>query len=275
LRHYLVRRISRVFPFYWVVLLVSLGLLALSTHQRFPTAHDIIYSFLLLPQGKEPVVGVAWTLVFEVLFYTLFAMAIVNKWVGLVLFSSWLVFVVSRSLGLDTGFSGPLLGTLGSAFCIEFFFGMGAAYLLVHRRLPLPRGILAAGIAVFLSSAILELSGVLDGYGVLARFCYGTASMILVLGLVECERQGLLVVPRALSIAGRASYSIYLVHLVVIGLVYKVLSLLALPRLLPLWTTYLLLSALAIVGGIAVSMWVEYPSIRFFRGLLEPRKDRQ
>ncbi|MDD5297585.1 MAG: acyltransferase [Rhodocyclaceae bacterium] len=274
LRHYLVRRFSRVFPFFWIVFLASLGLLAVSAHRSLPPVSAIVSNFFLLPQTSERVVGVSWSLVMEMYFYAFFAITIVSRRIGIALFSVWLLVALAAMLGWG-GPPGAYLAVFGSSFGIEFFFGMGAAYLLVHRSVPMPRGMLAAGVGAFLATAAVELLGGLDGFGVLARVWYGLASMLLVLGLVESERQGLITVPKALFISGRASYSIYLVHVILVGLIYKVMSFLGVLRLLPLWSSYLLLSFGAIIGGVVLSVWVEYPSIRFFRNLLESRTERR
>jgi peptidoglycan/LPS O-acetylase OafA/YrhL len=142
---------------------------------------------------------------------------------------------------------------------------MGCAHLLRRRALPASGLFLAAGLVAFAVSGGLEVTGRLYGFGTLARIAYGGASVLIILAVVERERAGLLRVPRLMGVIGRASYAVYLVHLVAIGLTYKVVALLLRPK--PSWSLLLwaLLCVLGVCGGVLASTWVEQPLIRYCR----------
>jgi len=76
------RRCIRIYPAVWII-----GLAMLPIYFRWPAlvdAHrsikpDLIASYLLLPQAGSPLLRVTWTLVFEMYFYVVFAMALIAR----------------------------------------------------------------------------------------------------------------------------------------------------------------------------------------------------
>ncbi len=83
LRAYLTKRLTRIYPTYWAVLLpVLLVFLAVPSfgkgHERDPLV--MFCSLVLLPlANSEPVLIVSWSLCYEVLFYGLFAGLIASR----------------------------------------------------------------------------------------------------------------------------------------------------------------------------------------------------
>ena len=77
---FMLRRIGRIAPFYWVV---TLGYAAkLAVDGAPPSVADVARSLLFIPYGEagdlygRPVLGQGWTLDFEMIFYLVFAAAL-------------------------------------------------------------------------------------------------------------------------------------------------------------------------------------------------------
>ncbi len=268
LAHYAQRRFTRVFPFYWIVFAYYLADQALFHRNELPSGAGVIFNFLLLPQAHDPIVGGAWTLVFEVLFYMVIAVAICSRNLGAVLLGAWALIIALGFSGHEWGAGISLMHALSSPFCLEFFLGIGAAYVLLTRSIPHSGVVLLAGVVAFALAGITEVMGILNGFGSTARVVYGGCAVLIVLGLVERERLGMIKVPRAMALIGQASYSVYLVHLIAIGIAFKYLARLIVFTTAWSWALWLSLSAFAVVAGILASMWLERPSINFFRARL-------
>jgi exopolysaccharide production protein ExoZ len=264
LGHYLERRFTRVFPFYWMVLGFSLLDTWLLHRAQFPGVREVLSNVLLLPQAKDQLVGGAWTLVFELMFYAVFAIAICSRRIGAVVLCVWAA-LLATGLFLKPSAENAALGVVTSPFCLEFFFGMGAAAVLSRRTVPFSGLLLIIGIAGFASAGLCEVAGRLYGFGAAARLAYGSCSLMVILALVERERSGRLKVPRFLSVLGRASYSVYLVHLIAIGITFKFLSMAF--ALTPSWSfpVWVLLCTMGLIAGILASVWLEQPAIRLVR----------
>ena len=266
LPHYLSRRFSRVFPIYWIALGVSMLMTVLGDH-GMPPAGTMLAETFLLPGSDDPILGVAWTLHFEIVFYAVFTVLIVNRRAGLMLMAAWLAAIVAAAAGLvGPGMPPPLCST----YSLEFFMGMAAAYLLQRGKVAAPRSLAMAGMVLFAAALLAESTGALDGFGDAARLAYGLPAAMLVLGLVASETAGQLSAARWLRVLGNASYSIYLFQFVFIGTVWQFMLVSHLDQRLSNLVVFVLLSTAALVGGVVVSQAIERPLLRALRNRRRP-----
>lgn len=258
LAHYTQRRFTRIYPMYWFASLITLILTILFSKQALPGSKDILQAFTLFPTQINVLVGVAWTLQHELIFYLMFAAVIIHARIGLMILFAWLLLIVFNQYAEISIGNGALADRLLSPFNIEFFFGMIAAYWSRHHQLANPKTLVLLGAALFISFGIAENLQYFDGYATSARLSYGLSSMLMVIGLAGLgNTQG--ITTSTLSSLGAASYSIYLLHLLIIGVVYKAMGLTGLLVALPAWITYLVLCSAGIVGGTIISRIIEYP----------------
>src|ERR1700730_13801630 len=124
------RRIVRIVPLYWLITTLKVFILLVTTGLALHTKLSpitVICSYLFLPAKNldgqiDPVVGVGWTLTFEMLFYFLFALALflrinVFKFVGVIL----------ALLSIGAYFrqpSWPPIAFYLNSIVLEFFLGM-------------------------------------------------------------------------------------------------------------------------------------------------------
>jgi exopolysaccharide production protein ExoZ len=264
LGHYFERRFTRVFPFYWLVLAFCLLDTWLLHRAQFPGVREVLSNLLLLPQTEDQIVGGAWTLVYELTFYLVFAIAICSRRIGAAVVCAWAV-LIAAGFFFNPGSASAALRVASSPFCLEFFLGISAAAVLSRRNVPFSGFVLAVGLTGFAMAGVCEVSGRLYGFGATARLAYGACSLMIILALVERERSGHLTVPRFMAVLGRASYSVYLVHLIAIGITFKFLSMAV--SLTPAWSfpIWILLCAMGLGAGVLASVWLEQPIIRYVR----------
>ncbi len=269
LGHYVWRRFTRLFPVYWAALALSMVLAEAGTHGA-PPLTGLVWDASLLPSNHEMVLSVAWTLRFEVLFYCLFGLLILHRAAGIAGFSLW--FLVSALAPL-TGFTSvELPSQFFSAFNLEFLLGMAVAQAAVRWTIPHRFTIFASGLGLFALAAVLEDLGILPGDQDLARLFYGIPSALIVVSLAQGGDGIARRLPWVFTVVGSASYSIYLFHFMLIGPVWQAMLWLHLDRTLPVLIQFVMLSAMAIGGGVAVSIWVEYPLMARIRGRLPGRR---
>ncbi|MDX3899810.1 MAG: acyltransferase [Sphingobium sp.] len=266
LRHYGRQRFQRLMPIYWIALaLTALGVAAGGHGSVAPGA--LAWSASLLPTRGEPLLGIAWTLQHELLFYLAFALLILNWRLGVAVMLLWLGWIaVAFALPLE-GWGPP---RLSSFYNLEFLFGMGAAALLASGRVRAPRLLAGAGIGLLAAAGVVESLALLDGYGDAARLAYGLPSAMLICGLAAWEKEGNLPVPAALAALGEASYSLYLFQFLGLGVAWQLWTRLGLDTwtLLPL--CFLVLTAAAVTAGIVMSRLVEQPLLARMRRLGRP-----
>jgi exopolysaccharide production protein ExoZ len=268
LPHYAGRRFTRLMPTWWVALALTIGLNLAGTH-GVPSFWELGRSMSLYPSNLGVILGVGWTLQFEILFYALFAILILSRKAGTIVLTAWFCLTI---LGYFASFYGvPDLNATGlplqfwGAYNVEFFFGMAVAVLLRNRTVPHPRLILLAGLVLFGTSALLEDLHILNGYFDSARIAYGIPAALLVLGIAEADRQSPLNLPPLLRRIGAASYSIYLFQFIFIATVWQTMVFTGLDQRLPAIILFAALTLAAVGGGVLMSEWVEYPLMRLVR----------
>ncbi len=259
---FLWKRVRRIYPVYWVVLLALLPvyLLVPSLGGGANTGACVLANSLMLMRvcgHGEAVLGVSWTLFHEVLFYAVFSLLILNERLGRLVLGAWLAGSLAALL------VGPAALPDGLAFLLSplhllFGLGIAAASLGQARTIARPWLLLAAGLAVFLGSGAEEI--LLGRLGHDARsLLYGLGAAMAMLAAVTLERRGSLRIPRPLARLGDASYSVYLVHQVAMSALAKVALVVVARIAVPEGAIFLGLVALSVGCGIAYHLFVEVP----------------
>ena len=253
---YAKKRLVRIYVPY---LPVSIGMIALFA--AFPNP-ELDFSWLtsltLLPAPDPPILAVAWTLVHEMVFYTIFALFYLTRRFA-VLIAIWVLAILAASIaggaeefGLQEH-SAAVARVILAPLNLEFVAGMLAALLVstTERRMwPvfLPLG-LAGCVAFFLWP---------DTH----RVFFGTALAFVVVGAVDLERRGNIRTPELLVYLGAASYSVYLVHNPVVAVVARALAVIGVVG----WWPVLLICALGgTLAGLLYHQFYERPALRIVR----------
>lgn len=270
LGRYALRRFLRIYPPYWGILIpLTIAYFLVSAagkpHQR--DLGNVFFSLTLLPYPMPPIIGVAWTLVHEMLFYAVFGLiiAVGRKAIWLLPASGLAILVAQAAAPLPFPAS-----ILLSAYNLEFLFGIAAALALRSRTVPWPGAVAAAGMLAFV--AFVALAPALPDVSLVYRLAFGLSSTLIVLGIVELERQGRASVPPSVTFLGGASYAIYLIHGIALIATMHVLFR-ALPRSVPAELVLLLLVAAGIIAGSLYYRFVETPLTAFLRARLVDRAE--
>ena len=263
------RRIVRIVPLYWLVTSLKVAIMlctagfALHTILSPATA---IYSYLFLParnlDGRiEPLVGVGWTLNFEMLFYCLFTLALflrvsVFKFVGVILFI----------LSVGAYFRNPSWPPIAfylNPIILEFYLGMLIAQVCIKgvcfpkRAAPL---LLAFGLAILLFH--------LGDLRLPLFLISGVPASLVVWSVVSLHRLDQSI-PGWVLYLGDASYAIYLVHPFVCPLPPTVLMRLHMDH--P-WLAVALSVVLGVGCGCALHQMVEIPLTNWLKSYLNARQ---
>ena len=262
------RRFVRIYPTYWLV--VSLTLIPL---YLVGTRYDAnirspwyILDVVTLFQGNGNVLTSAWTLTHEVLFYLLFGIVIWRRNLGVVLLAGW--FILS-ALSFTVEFPSRLLAHPEH---LGFLFGMVGCYLVKTASIPVPKFLIALGLAGFAACCVLagyfhtagDLNDMLaqaDARGPLLPLFF--CSMLIVLGLVEVERSHAARAPAALRFLGDASYSIYLLHFPVLDVFIKLFHSLRAERYMSFGVMFCAVVITTILISLLFYKFVERPLLGF------------
>ncbi len=257
LGRYIYKRFTRIYPIYWVAMCILLTVNVFSGKNY--SIPGFLWDATLMPGSKLETLGVAWTLRFEILFYFLFSLVIISFRVGVALLVVWMLAILAYSAGLLLKPDNPFMGLFISAWNFEFILGLFAGFYLSKYKLPVPMILLIISIFGFLVTGMYENIDALDGTKSYARIPYGILSLVILMSLVECERSGYLRVPGVMVLIGESSYSIYLMHLLFIGIAYKIMTFAGVLNGIPVWISYVLLFVCAVIGGVSFFLTIERP----------------
>jgi exopolysaccharide production protein ExoZ len=269
LMHYILQRTTRIYPVYWVVTALLIASLCFS---HVPLARlgplHIIASLLLIPHNQDPVLGVAWTLEHEMLFYVAFGLAILSRRLGQFLLLGCMLLA---TLAIANPPSNWIARFLSSLYHLEFLLGIAAAMVVRRWCLPAPRGLACIGICAFLATGVAEDAGLIITSGPVSLLLFGTSSALTISGLAAAERLGVLAIGRIGIFLGAASYAIYLVHVPAIADSAWIAAWLGVIKLAPGWAVLLVAFTVAITAACVLHLYVERPLISAVRRrLLRP-----
>ncbi|MEC3911272.1 acyltransferase [Sphingobium sp. CR2-8] len=205
------KRMARIYPVYWLVLIPHIILYLLIPSAGKPWQRDpinILLSFFLLPYVDPPIYGVAWTLVQELLFCIVMAIVIAIGPRGIWLLALWgLTVAIAQFTHLPHVYPATVLLN-GANF--QFLLGIATSRLLVRWLPDKPHLWAFAGATIYI--LFIFMGGAVSLHPFLDQTIYGVSTCILLIGLVGMEKRRPIAFPPVLLAFGAASYSIYLVH---------------------------------------------------------------
>ncbi|MBC8748046.1 MULTISPECIES: acyltransferase family protein [Paraburkholderia] len=262
-RSFICARIARVVPLYWILTALFIALVAFVPgvpeafdHARVSAWHALS-SFLFLPSTSwtgiaAPVLGVGWTLNYEMWFYAVFAVAMSVTRRRLLAVGAFLL--VTSALHLLPG-EGVAFAFYTNPLVLEFVFGccVGAWYAS-GRTVPLAA---AAGLLVVVAAAGAFAPRLTDANRFLV---FGLPALAVVVAGLSVESK--VRWSRWLERIGDASYSLYLTHLLAMPVVIGLLQMIDARHRWP----GDLVGAVVVVGSSVVALgsyrWVERPASR-------------
>jgi peptidoglycan/LPS O-acetylase OafA/YrhL len=275
-RRFLVKRVARVAPLYWLVTTALIvGSLAAPSLLNVPIggARHILTSYLFIPDWRpdmslvRPVMALGWTLNYEMLFYVVFGCAMVLP-LRLAVPAMTALFVGGALAKSAFDIQQTQLAFWTDPLVLEFLFGV---YLgLAHRagwRLSAPAAIAlgAAGLTL-VTTALPEAIGVSIPENFLR---YGLPAAMLV-GAAALGPQAPAIGPVRFAVAlGDASYALYLSHPFVIRPLREIWLKIGGAEL-PLVAFSVVCALAAVAVAFALHVYLEKPIARLFAGAKPP-----
>jgi exopolysaccharide production protein ExoZ len=263
-RDFLRNRMTRIVPMYWLCTAAYLLLTCKIPIEIIsaPMPLNILRSALFLPSGDRPVLGVGWTLNFEMFFYVLFALSLMVS----VRFAPLIVAAILLAIfALADRFPDVFLLQYYAQIYVRYFVVGIAAYYVYAYLPPFPRIVTACGgLAVIAFCYGSQFAEPLWANTFVNLLLYAMPGAIVICALLM-EKAGVFTRSRVLLLLGDASYAIYLTHTIL----FKVLQSQARHGTLgraqdsaAMMTIYVV-AAIAI--GVAVHLWIEKPVLRYIR----------
>jgi peptidoglycan/LPS O-acetylase OafA/YrhL len=274
-REFLIRRIGRVAPLYWISTTAVLGTMVLGSRgwAGLPDLGYIICSYLFIPDDAFgsvdgiafPLLSLGWTLNYEMLFYAVFSTFLfLPRAKAIVCVTTAMLVLVL--LGLIFTPIAVIPKTWSQAIILEFTMGMfiGHAFL-TGVRMPRMASMVLLGLALgwvaFDPAGLMALKQTPND--VRRLIGWGVPAVVVLGSFILTPWRMPTLVEKPAVLLGDASYSLYLTHPFVLVLVDRIW-----PRLFgEQFLAALVLSgvALAIIVAVAVHNMVERPIERVIK----------
>ncbi|MDR6290865.1 peptidoglycan/LPS O-acetylase OafA/YrhL [Inquilinus ginsengisoli] len=272
---FFVSRVCRIVPNYWfyTLLLAGVGVMVPSLLRAIDVnaatlLKSLFFIPFLRPNGEaQPILGVGWTLNYEMFFYLIFAGLIsIGAWQRTVAMAG--IFAVLFAIGLMSDEASLMRWFFGNTIVFTFVGGM--VLYLIFRTWGRPGPMLSM---VAFGTAIVILAPMVGVWNPSreARFLlWGIPSMLIVyaaLGLPLMKQAA----ARFLEAVGDASYSLYLCHSLVITAVFFAWRALG---VVPPWAFIPAAFVASLLAAFVAYRFVEIPLTEAARWMLEGRRRR-
>lgn len=208
-------RFVRIYPVYWVCLAGIMAVQVAAAAAGFGDAPGgltdpltVTTSLLLLPLPHF-LIGVAWTLSVEMLFYIVFAVSYAFAGLrGAVV--AVVIWHLAARLSAPYVAGGELVFLL-HAIVLEFAFGILIGWALLKGATPFAAPAAVLGAAAMAATIALADHAMIEAYG--RELVYGLPAALLVYGFAATRMR----LPRWVLLGGESSYLLYLTHNFFIG----------------------------------------------------------
>lgn len=258
------RRIVRIVPLYWLCSLLVLGVLIMAPGVFDRVTLDwshVFASFLFFPSISEaglrsPILIPGWTLNYEMMFYVIFALAMMfGRKLGLGIILGALALLSVAGLWIGPESVAPYFWT--RPIILEFAAGIvvGICY---ERGIAINR--LTSILLFFGALAVLTTAFQIWGRDPWRLLQWGLPAAALVASIaLHPPRSGALLTRPVFTLFGDASYSLYLSHSFTIGIVVVLWHAIGAASFLPDWSFLLGAVAASMAGSLLLYFLFELP----------------
>jgi exopolysaccharide production protein ExoZ len=218
-REFFLKRLIRIAPLYWLItFFMCLGAFIPGMYSHFSFNGDqLLQSLLFIPYYNQvgdiyPLVVPGWTLNYEMFFYVIFSLALLTRWPTRVFLVSMAVlpaigYILKPEAAPFKIWTDPLL--------LEFIAGFLISQCPVTKNAKIGSGLMLFGLAAF------AIQFYFNQDNMPRIILWGIPAAALVWGALIIETAKQWPKLRALEIIGDSSYSLYLIHGIVISFVHK------------------------------------------------------
>lgn len=277
---FLRRRIVRIVPLYWGMTLLAAAMGAKDGTP--PGVVHLVTSLLFIPYLADepfirPVLGVGWTLNYEMFFYIAFAGSLfLRNGLAILVITLTVLLIIGQVLNPVWDFHDPRnpLEVWTAPMLLPFLLGIGCAMLRDARPKTRTRHpFLLVGLGCLASVVVQDVVLPPESYPALWRV--GVILLGALFGAAAILASEGVKTPAWLTFTGDASYSLYLIHPMLFGVTRRLGG-----ETLATWNPHLAIAfyvALTTVAAFTLFLFVEQPVTRYLsqRAKMLERNDRR
>ncbi len=256
---FLVKRIVKIYPIYWLFTLAILFLILL-----FPQLGDgheknwqvILKSFLLFP--TDPILATSWSLSYVILFYVVFSLLIYRPKTIKPIIACWIIVILLAQFNII--FNPDVF--IFSFSNLEIMFGVCIALIVMNHKVKYSSLLVVTGILGYL---FIWSNNVNNFYNLREDYFYCLFSILIMLGITSIDLKKEIQLPKSLSTLGDSSYSIFISQLPILHFYMLILGKFNIFSVLGNFVSMCLVIILTVLTGCMVYYLIEKPVATFFK----------
>ena len=265
-RSFLFSRITRIYPLYWICLATLIALKIVVRSSSLPGDPNVFLRSILLLPDDYMILGPAWTLVYEMYFYIIFAATLTFAKPLISLVATTAAILILYTLA-NFAPDAALREFLGDPIAFEFCLGLTLAtiYWRWPRLIVLGRPLWFFGFALLAIAPLMVNHVTTNSLPSPERlFAWGVPAFLIALSFLALKFNRTRL-QRIALLCGDASYAIYLTHPLVMVSYAKLLK--GQLANFPQWPIIPFVIVISAGLGILVHVFVERPVMASVRGL--------
>jgi exopolysaccharide production protein ExoZ len=276
-RYFAMRRVVRIVPMYWIATTVKILTVLVLPSAAINSVLDpqhVLFSYVFLPSRNQqgqvlPILGVGWTLTFEMLFYAIFTVGLLIR-ANPYIFASALLLLAAAGHGVRLLLAGtPYALRIGSDPVWTYYLDKVVLYFVIG--MTIAKVVSSARLRRYIPHMLVGLCAIAVGLGAFGALDWSRSAWfrtvvvtIIVLAAVSLEGRIGARLPRPVLFMGDASYTLYLFHPLIAPLVPVVLAALGFKIA---WISVVGSILVAIAASALIYILVERPITRRARRL--------
>jgi exopolysaccharide production protein ExoZ len=266
-RDYLIKRTFRIYPAYIAVLILFVASIP------FQNIKPVIGAFGFLKElgilEKPPLIGQAWTLQHELVFYAVFLLCILSKYIGGAVFACWILICIFYHAGATIVPNETWFDLLVHPFNALFALGALTAFTYskgstIWRNASL--ALLALGLFAACAILYLQLELKTNSY---SRYLFSGLVFNAIMVLLLISAKHLSKIPKSIAFLADVSYASYISHAFVLMVTYTIIGKLKLFEMLPQFVCFLIAITACLVAAFGLHKFVERPFLKIGRKLVQ------
>jgi exopolysaccharide production protein ExoZ len=268
---FLLRRITRIYPIYWVCCAAVIALWGFGLFASKPMSIIIILKSVFLLPTPDTLIGVSWTLSYEIYFYLIFAatLGFRSRTASVMISISAIVTIL---VAAQASAAGDMAQFLANPISIEFCFGLLLARFWQSRlRMLTAVGVSILGFAIIATAPLYVYHASTNGLPNFARtIVWGLPAACILCAFISIgPPKG--VASRFAVLIGDASYAIYLTHFFVMVVYARILKSTAVGLQSQVQIIPIVIGACVAVG-LTVHFALERPILNLIRNFVREKK---
>lgn len=267
---FIIKRIFRVYPAYWIVFFVAsiLAPYVWLSPEWLPKASN--FSLLTLTYTYNYKVMVAWTLVYEMFFYIVLSVMILagkKFWHAIFI---W-IFIEIIAIAATNTYDWTLMGYVPlNPQILQFSSGCVVAFICSRFDTRFGKEVLIAGAVMFIAMCYVNIN-IANWDPRYRTLTLTLPAAMMIYGAVVSEREQRFSFWKPILFLGNISFSLYLWHQITFQSLLVLFEKHGVIDALPHWLTLLIWSGCGLAVGYTSYVLIEKPSVRLVNNLMKGR----